>query len=279
MSLSVYHMGDDLNQVEAASEGSTQTANTRTVDSSAGLALQLVSNARAIVVDAAPVQVGDENRPSGAVFVASPDCPGGRIYICDPETHMIDVLDRNGRPLFSFGGFGSRLGQLDTPTDVAVICLESAESRVEAVDAPMLVVADRGNHRLQLFELDGAVIGEIGGHAGTWVSGRFPAPAGSPFFRLGDVPPLPFPSRLDWRAPYLDVACAGTAIRLDPTAVLLPEFATWIADASHAELRLAFLRFATDPNRADIPESYLYEIAERLQPTWRRGALLPRRSA
>jgi hypothetical protein len=171
------------------------------------------------------------------------------------------------------------LGQLDTPTDVAVVRLakaDHADSQDSSVDADLLVVADRGNHRLQLFELDGAVIGEIGGHAGAWTKGRFPGPAGSPFFRIGDIPPLPFPSRLEWRAPYLDVACAATVIRVDLAEVLLPEFNVWIAEASRAELRLAFLRFANEPNRADIPESCLSAIAERLQPAWRREAALPR---
>jgi hypothetical protein len=223
----------------------------------------------------APAPPSEQGRPTGIASVASADFPGGRIYVCDPDTHIIDVLDQNGRPLFSFGGFGSGLGQLDTPTDVAVVRLNAADPTGQAVDTALLVVADHGNHRLQLFELDGAVIGEVGGHAGAWTPGRFSIPTGSPFFRLGDIPPLPFPSRLEWRAPYLDVACAGTVIRLDLAAVLLPDFTAWIADASLTDLRLAFLRFGMDPNRADIPESCLYEIMERLQPAWRRATALP----
>jgi len=279
MSLSEQFFGGDVTKTETVNVDPRPAAPAADAGSMPGLALRLAARATVIDLNVAPVlQACDPNRPSGATFVAEADCPGGRIYICDPQTHTIDVLDRNGRPLFSFGGFGSRLGQLDTPTDVAVIRLDTADSSGETIDAGLLIVADQGNHRLQLFELDGVAIGEIGGHAGAWIPGRFPPPAGSPFFRLGDVPPLPFPSRLEWRAPYLDVTCAGTAIRLDLAVVLLPDFATWIADASRAELRLAFLRFATDPNRFDIPAPCLEEIAERLQPAWRRGVALPQRS-
>ena len=278
MSVSVHYFGEDVSQTETETGSSQHTAPAGAY-SPAGLALRLVSKATVIDVNLAPAQAADQSRPTGATFFASADFPGGRIYICDPDTHTIDVLDRNGRPLFSFGGFGSGPGQLDTPTDVAVIRLDAADATGETIDAGLLVVADHGNHRLQLFELDGAVVGEIGCYAGAWIAGRFPTPTGSPFFRLGDAPPLPFPSRLDCRAPYLDVACAGTAIRLDLAFVLLLDFATWIADASRAELRLAFLRFATDPNRFDVPEACLQEIAERLQPAWRRAAILPQRSA
>ncbi|MEP7304834.1 MAG: hypothetical protein ABJA98_04880 [Acidobacteriota bacterium] len=280
MSVSEQFFGDDVKQTETVNGDSQHAAPAAYAGSTPRLALRLMASTAVIDLGVAPaIQACDQSRPTGATFVAEADCPGGRIYICDPETHTIDVLDRNGRPLFSFGGFGSRLGQLDTPTDVAVIRDDTADSSGETIDAGLLIVADQGNHRLQLFELDGVAIGEIGGHAGAWIPGRFPLPTGSPFFRLGDVPPLPFPSRLEWRAPYLDVACAGTAIRLDLAVVLLPDFATWIADASRAELRLAFLRFASDPNRFDIPEPCLQEIADRLQPAWRRGMVSPQRSA
>ena len=271
---------DDVKQPENLTGDSHLDAPAADAVSTHGLALRLVASPTVIDLNVAPVpRACDRSRPTGTTYVAGADCPGGRIYICDPQTHTIDVLDRNGRPLFSFGGFGSRLGQFDTPTDVAIIRLDTADSSGETIDTRLLIVADQGNHRLQLFELDGVAIGEIGGHAGAWIPGRFPLPTGSPFFRLGDVPPLPFPSRLEWRAPYLDVACAGTAIRLDLAVVLLPDFATWIADASRAELRLAFLRFASDPNRFDIPEACLQEIAGRLQPAWRRGVVVPQRSA
>jgi len=177
MSLSEQFFGGDVTKTETVNGDSEAAAPAADAGSTPGLALRLVASATVIVLDVALVpQACDQNRPTGATFVAEADCPGGRIYICDPKTHTIDVLDRKGRPLFSFGGFGSRLGQLDTPTDVAVIRLDTADSSGETIDAGLLIVADQGNHRLQLFELDGVAIGEIGGHAGAWIPGRFPRP-------------------------------------------------------------------------------------------------------
>jgi hypothetical protein len=82
------------------------------------------------------------------------------------------------------------------------------------------------------------------------------------------VPPLPFPSRLDWRAPYLDVACAGGSIRLDLAAAFLPDFTSWVSRASAAELQTAFLHFTSNPCRAHLPASYLDAIAGRIQTSW-----------
>jgi hypothetical protein len=276
MSLKLHLVSDAPGDHHGRSEHSSLTIASVAAPSLAGPALRLVPSTTPADERVAP-QGTHQPRPTGVAFVPLANPSGGHIYICDPDAHVINVLDQNCRPCFSFGGPGTGLGQLDTPTDVTVVRLAKtnlADPADSSVDAELLVVADRGNHRIQLFELDGAVIGEIGGHAGAWTTGRFPAPAGSPFFRIGDVPPLPFPSRLEWRTPHLDVACAATVIRIDLAEMLLPEFNVWIAEASRAELRLAFLRFAKDPNRADIPESCLSEIAERLQPAWRREASL-----
>jgi len=205
-----------------------------------------------------------DKRPAGIACAASSE-HGDRTYLCDSIGHMIHVLDLEGRPLFSFGGFGSGLGQLDTPSDVAIVGLDTGDPDV---DAELLVVTDRGNHRLQLFEMDGTVIGQIGGHDGSWSTGRVSASAGSPFFKLGDVPPLPFPSRLDWRAPYLDVACAGGSIRLDLAAAFLPDFKSWVAQAPADELQTAFLHFTSNPYRAELPASCLDAIVDRIQTSW-----------
>jgi hypothetical protein len=269
MTIDLLHMSDRADAATAASRGSSPPPTPVVgMRGSSRTPLRLVSRTSVPAGRVVAEPSSDQGRPIGVAFVASADHSGGRIYVCDPEAHTINVLDHYCRPLFSFGGFGSRLGQFDSPSDVIFVRLETGDP---CVDAGLLVVADRGNHRLQMFEIDGAVIGEVGGLAGRWTPGRFPAPTGSPFFRLGDVPPLPFPSRLEWRAPYIDVACACSAIRLDLAAMLLPDFTTWIAQASPADLRSAFLRFATDPNRADIPQSCLDDIVERLQPSWRRA--------
>jgi hypothetical protein len=192
---------------------------------------------------------------------------GGLVYLCDPGAHSIHLLDHEHRPVFSFGGFGSRPGQFNRPTDVAVVRIDGLDPAGPTSVPTMLVVADRGNHRLQLFELDGASIAVIGGHAGAWSPGRWPARTGWPFFCLGCVPRLPFPSRLEWRSPYLDVACAGRMmVRLDLAAALLPDFDAWIAEASLAELGQAFRWFTAGPERAEIPDSCLCNMMERLAP-------------
>jgi len=221
----------------------------------------------------------DQERPIGIALIASPDLQGGRAYHCDPEAHCIDVLDQDYRPLFSFGGYGSNPGQFDTPSDVAIVWLDETVPADRVADTAVLAVADQGNHRLQLCELDGAPICAIGGPAAGHASTGWPARAGYPFFRLGGPLPLPFPSRLEWRSPHLDVACAGTTmVRIDLATALLPDFATWVRNAPASELRKAFRRFALQPHKADVPAACLVEIAERLEPTLRRAVTLPWRA-
>jgi len=209
----------------------------------------------------------DQDRPVGMAVASSDDPSGGRIYLCDPVAHAIHVLDAYHRPMFSFGGFGSRLGQFDTPTDIAIAWTEPVAAAAAATDFAVLAVADRGNHRVQLFELDGAPLGAIGDRARESPPSRWPARTGWPFFRLGPMPPCPFPSRLEWHSPYLDVACMGTVmVRLDLGVALLQDFATWIADAPIVVLQQAFRRFTVDADLAEIPDWCLLEIVERLQP-------------
>ena len=201
------------------------------------------------------------------------------LFRSDLEGHCIDVLDQDYRPLFSFGGHGSNLGQFDSPSDVAIVWLDETAPADRTADTAVLVVADCGNHRLQLCELDGAPICAIGGPAAGNAATGWPSRAGYPFFRLAGQPPLWSPSRLEWRSPYLDVVCAGTTmVRIDLAAALLPDFTTWVRDAPASELRKAFRRFALHPHQAEVPAACLVDIAERLQPTRRRAVTLPWRA-
>jgi hypothetical protein len=218
----------------------------------------------------------DQERPIGLALIASPDLHGGRAYLCDSGEHCVHVFDREYRRLFSFGEQGSQLGQFDTPSDAAIVWIDATDPAACTVETAVLVIADRGNHRLQLFELDGAAICAIDGRAETPSSRGWPIRSGWPFFRLGAPPALSFPSRLEWRAPYLDVACSGaTMVRLDLAAALLPDFRTWVREAPPIVLRQAFRRFASDPTRTEVPAACLLEIVERLQPVPRRAVLLP----
>jgi sugar lactone lactonase YvrE len=86
--------------------------------------------------------------------------PDGNLYVGDghqgqglnatPETvARIVVYDRNGNYLRQWGRLGSAPGELRTPHAVDI----DAHGR--------LVVADRGNNRLQIFELDGTYVAEM----------------------------------------------------------------------------------------------------------------------
>src|SRR5258706_2945430 len=102
---------------------------------------------------------GDLRRSAGLALIATDDLPAGRIYLCDPDNHAIDVLDGSGQPVFSFGGQGCGPGQLDTPVDVAILTLDGSE--IASASDAVLAVAERGNNRVQLFELDGGWLGII----------------------------------------------------------------------------------------------------------------------
>ncbi|MGD9905842.1 MAG: hypothetical protein AB7U83_20405 [Vicinamibacterales bacterium] len=126
---------------------------------------------------------------------ASPGCAailytttGRRVwYRCDPSTHHVVVSDESGQTLRVFGGWGRGPGRLDTPLDLAFVQPAFAGERLPAghADAIWVAVADYGNRRVQVFELDGAVVGEV------VLDGR----GGEPWP----------PTALTWRAPVLEV--------------------------------------------------------------------------
>ncbi len=95
--------------------------------------------------------------------------PGGDIYVGDGYgSSYINQYDAAGNYIRTFGGKGTELGKLDCPHGLMV------DTRAE----PTLVVADRGNHRIQRFQLDGTPIDTI---AGTNLPCHFNV------FRNGDV--------------------------------------------------------------------------------------------
>jgi hypothetical protein len=219
-------------------------------------------------------------------FLATPHAVGGRIYLCDADAHCVNVLSPCGQPIFSFGGRGSGPGQFEEPSDIAPVWIEAADAIADmdtdgapSLDSLMLAVSDRGNHRVQLFELDGSPLGVVGGDPVDPLPCREPSRAGWPFFRIGGVPLLPFPSRLQWRPPYLDVTCASSVVRVDLASALLPDFDAWIAGAPLEVLCQAFDQFTVGVGGRDVPVWHLYEIAERLQAASRRARGLTRKWA
>jgi hypothetical protein len=76
--------------------------------------------------------------------------PDGRIYVADGYGQCyVHRYDRERKYLGSFGGRGTEPGKLGTPHGLAIDA-GTAE--------PTLLVADRENHRLQRFDLDGGFL-------------------------------------------------------------------------------------------------------------------------
>ncbi|MBI4371218.1 MAG: tetratricopeptide repeat protein [Elusimicrobia bacterium] len=89
--------------------------------------------------------------------------PDGRVCVADAGTDRVQVLDRDGGLLFSFGARGSDPGRLRGPESVAV----GPDGR--------LYVADTGNDRVQVFTPEGLLLFAFG-RAGK-EPGRFRSPA------------------------------------------------------------------------------------------------------
>lgn len=81
--------------------------------------------------------------------------PNGDIYVGDGYgSSYINQYNKDGKYIRTFGGPGADAGQLNCPH--GIICDTRGEE-------PILMVADRGNSRIQTFTLDGKHIAYIGG--------------------------------------------------------------------------------------------------------------------
>ena len=79
--------------------------------------------------------------------------PDGTVFVADGYgSSYIHTFDPNGTYRGTFGGAGSGPGQLSCPHGLIV------DTRG---DTPRLIVADRGNRRLQIFDLDGRHLGFV----------------------------------------------------------------------------------------------------------------------
>lgn len=108
-------------------------------------------------------------RPTGLAIDATRE----RLFVADPGTHEIVVLDLDGRFLNRFGGRGIALGQFNYPTSVAV----DAQGRV--------FVSDSLNFRVQVFDADLTPLRQIGRHGD--MPGYFAQPKGIALDREGHV--------------------------------------------------------------------------------------------
>lgn len=124
-------------------------------------------------------------------------------YCCDPNGHRVTVADEFERVVFAFGRRGRGPGQFRTPMDVVFVRPETVGECLPPVgpDAVWLAVADYGNRRVQVFELDGAFVGEVKVED----EGRFGPPCG-----------------LEWRPPYLHIeGVEGARAQVHLAAALL----------------------------------------------------------
>jgi hypothetical protein len=142
-------------------------------------------------------------------------------FTCEPALHLVVVCAGTDAPGVAFGGFGRQPGAFDTPIDVALVQPEffgEAHSMADT-DSQYLAVADYGNARVQIFELDGSLVATL--DEGFESIGR--------------------PTRLTWRAPFLQVeGLDGASIRIHVGAALL---------AHHAAAPCATLRAFRAPGR------------------------------
>ena len=96
--------------------------------------------------------------------------PNGDIYVGDGYgSSYVNHYDKNGKYIRTFGGKGKEAGQLDCPHGIAL------DTRA---GSPTLLVADRGNSRIQRFTLDGKHVEFIDGT-------KMPCHFG--FFKNGDT--------------------------------------------------------------------------------------------
>lgn len=128
--------------------------------------------------------------------------PRALQFRCEPSAHRVVIIDERGGVVLEFGGFGRQPGAFDTPIDAALVLPEFFGEPGDAIDQPWLAVADYGNRRVQIFELDGTLVGVIDEDV------------------LGDAAVRP--CRLVWRAPVLEVeGVDGGRARLHLGAALL----------------------------------------------------------
>lgn len=90
-------------------------------------------------------------------------------FVVDQRRHTVLVRDAAGAVLTTLGGFGLDGARLNFPADVAL-----------HPDRTQVFVADRGNHRIQMYRLDGTYLGQLGTGFGA-ASGELSYPAGVAF--------------------------------------------------------------------------------------------------
>lgn len=129
-------------------------------DTKRGLVVKTTLNGEEVLTIGYPHEApGYEPNPDGSKRKYSPTnlavAPNGNLYVADGYgSSYVNVYTAAGKYLKTFGGKGSGAGQLDCPHGIVL------DTRAEV---PILLVADRTNHRIQTFDLDGTHVGFIEG--------------------------------------------------------------------------------------------------------------------
>lgn len=74
----------------------------------------------------------------------------GNLFITDHGNHRIQIFDKFGVFVSTFGAKGSKDGQFSGPEGIAID------------QSGIIFVADSNNHRIQLFDPTGVFIGKFG---------------------------------------------------------------------------------------------------------------------
>lgn len=156
----------------------------------------------------------------GAVRVTMPSGER-RTYRVDVTGHRIVVFDTTTEEeLFAFGRRGSHLGFFDTPVDIALVSPAfDVDTGLGPEHGYWLAIADYGNARVQIFDLDGTLIDVLNG---------------------ADLDYGWRPCRLMWRAPFLQVDGVERAgCRVHLAAALLAHAGAQVGRSVHAADDLA----------------------------------------
>lgn len=99
----------------------------------------------------------------------------GTLYVLDAAANTLVAIDREGRPVARIGGAGWEPSRFDTP------------SGLWARNGLDILVADRGNHRIQRFDKTLSFVSELATRESDKAVERFGYPADVALSRFGDL--------------------------------------------------------------------------------------------
>jgi hypothetical protein len=105
----------------------------------------------------------------------------GNIYVTDPVYHHVKVFDSTYNFSHTIGKPGAGEGTLRSPTDTEIMVGSGGQTEI--------FVADQGNYRVQVFDVDGnwlrsLTFDGIAGQNCSWMTGICEIPGTPPFTRV-----------------------------------------------------------------------------------------------